>query len=735
MKNQNGKKSILTSDFSLRSFMKFIKPIFLFILISCVSWTINAQRREEVFGKTYTKINIGNISTFIYNDGRADPNARNPGYSGFEYPRGSNKYAVYESGFLWGGKFDGEVRLGGATFPSGLNPGKIISPGVWQNPEEARMYRVRRDYRESSLINEQADEGRSYEEIFNEYEKDWNEWPADEGAPYMDNDGDGYYDPDIDTPGYKNSDQTIWYVANSADSAKTKPFYGSPPTDIELQVTTWAYKRAGSLGNTIFRRYLMINKGDIDAEDMYFSAWSDIDIGNAGDDLVGCDSTLGLGFGYQGNYNDSQYGSNAPAVGYTFLQGPLVEGNSSDVGKSFDQSFPEHKNLNLTSFWFSHASSAGTPISDPNLFSYEYGTLKLYLNMQGRSSIPLTRQYWWGEPPFLLSGDPIAQTGWLDIRTTDKIILPSSGSFNLAVGDTQEIIIANVVAGGTPGIGNLEALALLKDYTKELKQFTSNNFKVPKPDMISTITYESITKSINLKWSAESELSEIGSYEFQGYNIYQLPFSTATLDEGIKIKTFDRIDGIRVITEEYFDEDQYLTRVAQAGNDWGIEHELQIEKDYIANTELHLGSEYYYAITNYNYSEVPWAGSPTFESDPTYITVTVGENAGSDIEKINVFPNPYYGANPNEVNKYQRYVTFSHLPEQATIKIFNLAGQLVKTIYKNEPDQFQRWDLMNEFNILVPGGIYIAYIEMPELGETKILKLAIIPEKIIPDWY
>ena len=50
--------------------------------------------------------------------------------------------------------------------------------------------------------------------------------------------------------------------------------------------------------------------------------------------------------------------------------------------------------------------------------------------------------------------------------------------------------------------------------------------------------------------------------------------------------------------------------------------------------------------------------------------------AKQEVEKINVFPNPYYGANPQELNKYQRFVTSPTLPQKATLKIFNLAGQL-----------------------------------------------------------
>ena len=101
--------------------------------------------------------------------------------------------------------------------------------------------------------------------------------------------------------------------------------------------------------------------------------------------------------------------------------------------------------------------------------------------------------------------------------------------------------------------------------------------------------------------------------------------------------------------------------------------------------------------------------------------------------KINVFPNPYYGSNSNEFNKYDRHVTFSHLPNRAVIRIFNLAGQMVRILEKDSPDQFLRWNMLTENNFQIPSGIYIIHVDMPELGKTKILKLAIFTEAFIPD--
>ncbi len=115
----------------------------------------------------------------------------------------------------------------------------------------------------------------------------------------------------------------------------------------------------------------------------------------------------------------------------------------------------------------------------------------------------------------------------------------------------------------------------------------------------------------------------------------------------------------------------------------------------------------------------------TFTSKaPSYSTTT----AKLDVNAINVFPNPYYGVNPRELNKYAKFVTFNHLPASAVIRIFNLAGTLVKTI-NHSGSQYDTWDLTNQDGLPVASGLYIAYIDMPDLGATKILKIAIIQEQ------
>lgn len=102
-------------------------------------------------------------------------------------------------------------------------------------------------------------------------------------------------------------------------------------------------------------------------------------------------------------------------------------------------------------------------------------------------------------------------------------------------------------------------------------------------------------------------------------------------------------------------------------------------------------------------------------------------SAKQQLSSINVFPNPYYGINVFEKSSSEKFITFSHLPEKATIKIFNLGGIHVRTLHKNELSQFFRWDLRNEKGFFVASGLYVIYIDMENIG-IKTLKLAVIME-------
>ena len=107
--------------------------------------------------------------------------------------------------------------------------------------------------------------------------------------------------------------------------------------------------------------------------------------------------------------------------------------------------------------------------------------------------------------------------------------------------------------------------------------------------------------------------------------------------------------------------------------------------------------------------------------------------ARKDLSAINVFPNPFFARAMTPTGLVKTNVTFTHLPDQATIRIFTMGGELIRTLRKEDPSsQFLDWDLKNEYDLPVASGIYIAHVEMPALGLSKVLKVAIIqgPESL-----
>ena len=58
------------------------------------------------------------------------------------------------------------------------------------------------------------------------------------------------------------------------------------------------------------------------------------------------------------------------------------------------------------------------------------------------------------------------------------------------------------------------------------------------------------------------------------------------------------------------------------------------------------------------------------------------------------------------------------------MRIFDVAGQPVKSLYHTNATQYEIWDLTNNFGLRVASGMYITQIETD--GGNKVLKLVIV---------
>lgn len=151
-------------------------------------------------------------------------------------------------------------------------------------------------------------------------------------------------------------------------------------------------------------------------------------------------------------------------------------------------------------------------------------------------------------------------------------------------------------------------------------------------------------------------------------------------------------------------------------------------------------------------AEVPWASGDEFLIMANHVNmpadlftfktnsvtpITSAALAKEAAQLVNIFPNPYFGQNRGEINPVERFVTLSHLPTSgATIRIFTLAGSLVKTIdddVRSEQGTLgthsAQWNLRNDDDVPVASGLYILHVDMGSLGEKVLKAVVFMPEE------
>lgn len=609
-------------------------------------------------GSATTTMSINNINLWVTKHGAFPPDWSGCGCASSESPIGGPGL-IFQEGYLYGVKVTDDsstagswprVRVNGATHAHGLKAGKVLygTDGKVTGPADftdAQVWRVRRDYKTADLTRDAAtfeaipaeDVTKAMkQETYDGYVYDWTNWPADQGAPFDDVDGDGVYDPAVDIPGYPGADMTVWTVANDlprADGTQVSTdSYGSVSTGVELQFTIWAYAFAADnpLGNIIFKRFRMIYTGVPGASEtckldtVYFVNWSDPDLGDYSDDYVGCDTLLSLGYVYNANTLDAisygDYGLPVAAGGYDFLQGPITA---------------EGDTLGMSSFTF---FGAGSGIEDPDQYVYN-GSLQYFNLMEGFLPDPAYpvqepfTDYITGEATkFVHSGDPVTGEGWIDglsLPPGDRRLVMSTGPFEMALGDTQDIVVALI---GATGGDNLSSVTVLKYYDLFAQYAYDQDFTLPGAPTMPKVEAFAGDGYISLFWGrdlaavAATEEPVKAGFQFEGYNIYQLPSAAATPSEGIKLITYDLANGITTILEKTVDPatGQVLDLPAQTGGDAEFRRDMVVDRDALRNRPISNDIAYFFGISAYSFLPgAEAAGSPfqSLESGMSVISV------------------------------------------------------------------------------------------------------------------
>jgi len=348
---------------------------------------------------------------------------------------------------------------------------------------------------------------------------EWQNWinAVNLGADFYDGNKDGIYNPvDLNSNGIWDSNEdrpgligneTTFFVYSDKLAPALRRFTNSTPIGIEIRQTTFAFANSDyALNNVLFVKYDILNKSGSDLDSIIFSAWADPDIGLLhSSDYVSTDTMLQTIYLYK-TQSDPMYGANPPAIFHSLMQGPVayipgitfIDLNNNGVyDHGFDtpldtaynirgrvlgvDTLPGAKNLGFSSssYYMNSHMILGDPmllneirflqlgglttiggIIDPCNFSF--GTVV------GVNCNNINRR-------FILSGDPVANLGWINTMAADHRTLLNIGPFNLKNNKNNVIILAYVAGRGN---SPLNSVTVGKQNLTQIKEAFRRNFPV-----------------------------------------------------------------------------------------------------------------------------------------------------------------------------------------------------------------------------------------------------------------
>jgi hypothetical protein len=567
-------------------------------------------------------INANKVLMFINNEGNFAYDAAQifGKFDGFYYPHstvddilnGANdKTVIYDAG-MWLGAVDsatGDTLIAVAEYSSEYEPGTMVGGGPNPNPNDP-VYRIYTLYSDSLADNPNAD---------------YLAWPVSQGAPVDDSGRPAII-----------GDQMAWTVYNDANPAGADNDAGATdPLGVEIQQTAFAFTREDALGNMVFLKFKLLNKGSKTLQNMFVSLWSDPDLGGASDDLVGCDTALSLGFCYNATNSDSKYGSTPPAVGFDFFQGPLeFTGNSDDTGRMWGQKYPGYRNQPMSSF--NKYINGTDPSSKTHTYNYMQG-----LNRDGSAYT-----YLGDTLKFFVSGDPVTRTGDLDSDPADRRFMLTTGPFTLRPGDSTEVLAA-IVAG--TACDRLTAIDAMKYYDRFAQTAYENNFDLPSPPAAPVVSVVQDNEIIGLSWTDLSE-TDHGNFPFEGYTVLQGPTSSGPWTR-IPNGNWDISNGIAVIYDEEFDVANcgVLNKPLKFGSDPGIRRWFTADFDYINGGALNNATEYFFRVEAYSYDPNETPKTLTSATIVKVVPQTPLPSTTLPLELDNIIPTVHAGISDGSV--------------------------------------------------------------------------------------
>ncbi|PCJ27613.1 MAG: hypothetical protein COA97_03055 [Flavobacteriales bacterium] len=344
----------------------------------------------------YQQLNLNNINARIETHGLFFNT--NSG-AAFEAPKGGGSSTIYEANLWLAGKNQDSIYSNTGTYNTEFTYGHLgpIMDSSQYKPyydfDWDRLWKVTSN-EINTHINNWNNAGYQVPQVFLD-------WPAHGDtakgqtfylAPFIDNNGDGVYNPyDGDYPKIKGQ-QAIYFIYNDI-----REQIDVSPMQTEIHGMLYAYNcpSDSAINNAIFLDYTIYNRSSLTYDSTYFGAWTAFNIGNRNDDYIGCDVNRSSFYGYNGDGFDESangvqgYQSYPPAQSVTFLQGAKQDNDGIDNnvgiapnetinGVGFGDGILDNEHWGMEHFAYYSIGGGqfvgdGTPSNALDYYNYMYG--------------------------------------------------------------------------------------------------------------------------------------------------------------------------------------------------------------------------------------------------------------------------------------------------------------------------------------------------------------------------
>ena len=507
-------------------------------------------------------------------------------------------------------------------------------------------------------------------------------------APFFDANGDGIYDPhDGDYPAIKQggirpavqpgnpnghdslrytknaayADQMVFWVMNDKGNVHTSS--NGSPIGIQINELAFAFQSSDEINNMTFYTYNILNKSGIDLNHACMSQWTDVDLGCANNDRVGCDTSRSLAITYNGYVQSGTqlngvtcdqgavcptsevgYGCNLPMLGIDYFEGP------TDTTRIYDPVTQTYslKQLGMSAFCY-FTNGAATAYSDPSTAA----GFRNYMTGYWNDGSPLT----YGGPGYggsiktnyCFPGDPSIATQWSEcnlqsatpLAAGDRRMVQTSGQFYFRAWASQNITIGVIFVQPAGGVGsNCPSFSNIYTADDKAQALFDNNFEQLQGPSAPILDIRALDKKVIINISDDVNGNNVGEtyaqvdplrvrkgfrsgqgrdsiYRFQGYILYQLASATVSSSDladptkAVPVAVYDITDNVGHLVNW----DQYTDPITSTaaftpeastipgiGNDLpnkGIKHSVLDSLDLIGGGQMVNHKTYYFGVISF----------------------------------------------------------------------------------------------------------------------------------------